>query len=1047
MWPKHTRSDQATTPAIALNSIRLIFILDPFGSRVFDVDILCTKIGFSFAMPGRDRWYKNNRPPSVVRTPDRLGDYLAALRNDFVLKHPVCGRGLNLGVELNAYEKETRVLLKLASTGRVVNILLRFGGVLEGYMKVMGIEETEEVLAWKDQLKSERQERVELFNKIMADEQRLVEAMGDETQQMELMTLLKHDVANHSEILTSEELDVMSDAYDRVVEHSGVVLAGNPPSWFLPPNDVLCEHGIYYLDAVRVSKCLTDEVLSTVRDHESWEGQEEACLRQAAVWADLNHPHVAKMLGACHIGKEPFVVHEPAEPLVSNRASAQSWEPVLGWVLGLQYLHERELGYKNFDDSRLLARLHVTASGVLTGLGLVPVKRNTAASLRRGVSNTLSTTDVERSRLQPENEDSSPSWSVPNDVVAFGLAICNTRKWVSAYSDEDKVLVLPPACPPFLDEQEWDLVQWMCARSPTHRASMRYVVHQLQTFVQRLADDAVDGGMERSPQHIDDFVVPKMNVRVAKAMESLGRTCAEWDEAGAMLKTVFNRLSSLYSQLRSHDSITDATRVMDAFVNVVVRFYTELTRRDIGSNPSKSSEVATFCASRAAAQDVAVFHHEIDRLLVLTELRDTSASRQAPSSRGMLDDILEDSTDSLDADLGTSDVQDWRSGWTKSRREQLRAFQSCLKNTAELKQQLRDPKARLEARMLLQFELLKRRSSYPNSVRNAMTQALEELETLGDGAEAEADAVPSWFIPPYEVIVQDKPFASGGFGDVYHGKWFDTDVVVKVLKPQPAASATSHQARPQARAAAKAKSSPLLSEKEMMEWFRSEADHWFMLNHQHVVHLYGACHVGTPFFVCEPAKATSLATHVKELARAKSRCNAEETGGDRSDLMRCLFLAGLGLKYLHERGILHCDLKGDNLMVGTDSKTIKLGDFGMSVLKRSRDGRHAAHEDVGAMRWKAPEYLTGEEPTAMSDVYGFGMCILELLSGKVPWSSLAVDLFVKFHVTTRKALPPRPKRLTDLQWSLIQHTCCFDPSERISLDAVVDMLHTFRFEE
>lgn len=49
-------------------------------------------------------------------------------------------------------------------------------------------------------------------------------------------------------------------------------------------------------------------------------------------------------------------------------------------------------------------------------------------------------------------------------------------------------------------------------------------------------------------------------------------------------------------------------------------------------------------------------------------------------------------------------------------------------------------------------------------------------------------------------------------------------------------------------------------------------------------------------------------------------------------------------------------------------------------------------------------------------------------------------------MTKRKALPPRSKKLNDLQWSLIQHMCCYEPSERISLDAVVDMLHTFRFE-
>lgn len=369
-------------------------------------------------------------------------------------------------------------------TGRVVNTLLRFGRVVESYMEVMGLEKTPEVTQWREQLSSERQERVHRFQHILSDEQRLLEAMGDEMQQMELLTLLKHDLVTYHHILTPDELDVMSDVYNEVVRHSGIVLVAEPPSWFLSPHDLLCERGIYYLDVVRVSKCLTGEVLQTGSgDPTTWEEEEEACLRQATVWADLNHPHVAKMLGACHIGKEPFVVHEPAEPLVSNRANAQSWEPLLGWALGLQYLHERELGYKNFDDSRLLARHQVTSSGVLSGLGLVPVKRKTSASLQRGVSNMFSL-----AALAAANDDDNqhelhvPTWSVPNDIFAFGLAIYNTRQWVSMFGDE-KVPVLPQKRPQFLSEREWDLVERMCTRAPDRRASMWYVVHQLQAFV------------------------------------------------------------------------------------------------------------------------------------------------------------------------------------------------------------------------------------------------------------------------------------------------------------------------------------------------------------------------------------------------------------------------------------------------------------------------------------------------------------------------------------------------------------------------------------
>ncbi|KAG3123298.1 hypothetical protein PI126_g23769, partial [Phytophthora idaei] len=345
------------------------------------------------------------------------------------------------------------------------------------------------------------------------------------------------------------------------------------------------------------------------------------------------------------------------------------------------------------------------------------------------------------------------------------------------------------------------------------------------------------------PEHIDDLIVPKMNEKVAKVMLRLERKCKDMPGASEdMLQHVVDRLSGVRAQLQTRENVKDATTVMEGFVGVLGLFYDMLARRDLGY---ENNAVASFCASRAVAQNVAIFHHEIDRLLTLAELRDTSSSAPAHVA---LADILEDSTDPIDMALDTQDIHDWQIKWNKMRREQLRAFQACLKNTEELKQKLSDSKDRLEAQMLLQFELHKRRSSYPNSVLEAITQALKVLETIGSGAET----VPSWFIPPYEVVLGKSPSTST--------------------------------------------SSSGTSEEDAMELFRREADHWFMLNHQNVVHLYGACHVGkTPFFVCELAKPMSLSLHVESLARARAGYNFEERGSHSPDIMRCLRLAGIGL--------------------------------------------------------------------------------------------------------------------------------------------------------
>ncbi|KAG2863813.1 hypothetical protein PC113_g5127 [Phytophthora cactorum] len=150
---------------------------------------------------------------------------------------------------------------------------------------------TDEVRQWSEQLMRERRERLDLFSRILSDKQLFLEAMGNETQEMELMTLLKHGLTRYEEILMPEEMDIISEVYDRVVSYSEVVLVGEPPNWFLSSNDLVCDlEEFFYLDDVRVSKSVTGGILGTCGgDHQSCEDQEEACLRQVEVWAAELH--------------------------------------------------------------------------------------------------------------------------------------------------------------------------------------------------------------------------------------------------------------------------------------------------------------------------------------------------------------------------------------------------------------------------------------------------------------------------------------------------------------------------------------------------------------------------------------------------------------------------------------------------------------------------------------------------------------------------------------------------------------------------------------
>jgi hypothetical protein len=250
-----------------------------------------------------------------------------------------------------------------------------------------------------------------------------------------------------------------------------------------------------------------------------------------------------------------------------------------------------------------------------------------------------------------------------------------------------------------------------------------------------------------------------------------------------------------------------------------------------------------------------------------------------------------------------------------------------------------------------------------------------------------------WFIPPYQVEFGER-IAAGAFGAACHGRWLDTHVVVKQMLND--ASLAEHR-----------------------EQFRHELDLWFSLNHENIIKLYGACPTGRPYFVCELAVNGTLRGYLK--------------GKDRFTIWDCLWFAARGLGHLHDRGVVHGDLKGNNILVGDDQTKVKLADFGLGFLSSSSTAKPQAGN--GAARWKAPECLRGAFPTFASDVYAFAMCIIEVVTDDAPWGS-ADESAVRNLVANKKQIPPRPQCFHDDEWELVERMSCFDPNERISMPAV-----------
>lgn len=110
------------------------------------------------------------------------------------------------------------------------------------------------------------------------------------------------------------------------------------------------------------------------------------------------------------------------------------------------------------------------------------------------------------------------------------------------------------------------------------------------------------------------------------------------------------------------------------------------------------------------------------------------------------------------------------------------------------------------------------------------------------------------------------------------------------------------------------------------------------------------------------------------------------------------------LAHIHGHGVVHGDLKPDNVMVVAGA-TIKLIDFGIArdirvnVWKRERLG-----EAVGTPDYVSPEQITGKRTDARSDVYSLGIMLFEMLTGEVPFSGL--DPFTAMNLRLLVDPPP-----------------------------------------
>ena len=213
---------------------------------------------------------------------------------------------------------------------------------------------------------------------------------------------------------------------------------------------------------------------------------------------------------------------------------------------------------------------------------------------------------------------------------------------------------------------------------------------------------------------------------------------------------------------------------------------------------------------------------------------------------------------------------------------------------------------------------------------------------------------------------------------------------------------------------------PDVAEARDLRRIRSEIRMLAGLNHPSLVHLYDA----------STGDERTPAYLVLELVDGPTLADLMRDGIPPLELARLLAQVSEALSYIHARGIVHRDVKPENILVSRDAygrPLAKLADLGIA---RIADESHLTMTGgvIGTAAYLSPEQVTGEPVGTATDVYALGLVLLEGLTGRRAFAGTAAESAVG-----RTVRPPRlPGGLTPADAELLVRMTALEPGARIS---------------
>lgn len=197
--------------------------------------------------------------------------------------------------------------------------------------------------------------------------------------------------------------------------------------------------------------------------------------------------------------------------------------------------------------------------------------------------------------------------------------------------------------------------------------------------------------------------------------------------------------------------------------------------------------------------------------------------------------------------------------------------------------------------------------------------------------------------------------------------------------------------------------SELAEDAEFRRRFRDESQAVAMLSHPNIVSVYDVSRGETEYIVMELIDGITL----KQYMERRGQLNWREALHFITQIMK-------GLSHAHSRGIIHRDIKPQNIMVLRDG-SVKVADFGIARLESAAQ-QTMTQEALGSVHYISPEQAKGDRTDARSDIYSAGVVLYEMLTNRLPFEgdsavSVAIQHLSSVPLSPREVNPDVPEAL------------------------------------